>query len=243
MRSARVDHSRIGIAISWHVAMYWQSSSIQQEPEVAQRTATTVTGRNISRTVQDSLAPLELWGPVSARCRAHCENAWDLTWFNLHPKTVLQLSASHFDIYVLHATRYFEALTGTLILNLPPEAIPFGGVVCFANQCLKAWRLIKMYVENHVPQLQVVWWWLLLHRVVFCLCLGDRKRSLQRSMQTWVAPDFAPWVRLRLWRVEARVLVAVWNHVTAYHFAIVSFRLITLLLTKSFEEQSTKKMV
>lgn len=34
-----------------------------------------------------------------------------------------------------------------------------------------------------------------------------------------------------------------WNHVTAYHFAIVSFRLITLLLTKSFEEQSHQKMV
>lgn len=130
--------------------------------------------------------------------------------------------------YVLHAAHYFEALTGTLILNLPPEAIPFGGVFFFANQCLKAWRLIKMYVENHVPQLQVVWWWWLVHRVVFCLCLGDRKRSLQRSMQTWVAPDSAPWVRLRLWRVEARVL-AVWNHgsylslcnsiISAYHTA------------------------
>ena len=76
----------------------------------------------------------------------------------------------------------------------------------------------------------------------FAMFCCDRKRSLQRSMQTWVAQGCAPWVRLRLWRVEARVL-AVWNHVTAFHFAIVSFRLITsqCFSLNNWKNKATKK--
>ena len=140
--------------------------------------------------------------------------------------------------YVLHATRYFEALTGTLILNLPPEAICFGGV--FFSQItaskLGGWSRCTWRITCHSCK----WFGGACCCTALCCAFAlvtGRDRCNDQCRHGWHQISRHGWDCAC---DESKPEFWLWNHVTAYHFAIVSFRLITLLLTKSFSDERLK---